>query len=78
MADDRLFTLAEARAMLPQVRESVERLEEQRLEVHALRSLLQSVQRAATGDGSSVVTDTAQLQRRMSELIDSIRETVVT
>ena len=78
MADERLFTLAEARAMLPQVRESVERLEEQRLEVHALRSLLQSVQRAATGDGSSVVTETAQLQRRMSELIDSIRETVAT
>ena len=78
MADDRLFTLAEARAMLPQVRESMDRLETQRLEVHALRSLLQSVQRAVTGDGSSVVTDTASLQRRMSELIDSIRETVAT
>jgi hypothetical protein len=71
----RLFTLAEAEAMLPRVREQLLAMRDCKRRIDALRSDLQHVAHSATGNGHVKDEDGVGAKRRQAEsLVDEINE----
>jgi hypothetical protein len=71
----RLFTLAEAEALLPQVREQLLAMQECKRRVDALRGDLQQVAHSATGNGHVKDEEAVAAKRRQAEsLVDEINE----
>lgn len=76
MESDRVFTLAEARAMLPRVDALLAEVQEVRAAVAEQQALIQAVRRAGRTDGSSLQSETRALELRLRELGTTLRRAV--
>ena len=74
--DDRIFTLAEARAMLAQVEQLLAGLQDRRKQLDQAQALVAALRRSAGSNGGSAHGDSRELQTRARELIAAIREAV--
>ena len=73
---DRLYTLAEARASLPVVRDLVVGIQEHKRALEQLRGLTEAIRRAATGDGQAVHSDARAIEARAEETVQVLRSHV--
>ena len=69
----RIYTLAEAQATLPAVRQAISVLRRNRRRVQQVRLLIEAVQRSAGSDGTSYRTDTRSLEHESHTLIEEMR-----
>lgn len=76
MDANRVFTLAEARAMLPRVDALLAEVREVRAAVAEQQALIQAVRRAGPTDGASLQSETRTLERRLRELGATLRRSV--
>lgn len=76
MDAERVFTLAEARAMLPRVEALLAEVQATRAAIGEQQALIQAVRRSATGDGSAVQNGTGALERRLREMARQLRASV--
>lgn len=70
----RRFTLAEAREMVPQIERLVTTIAERKEQIMQTHALVEAVRRSAGADGSTIDSDTAELERRARTLTAQIRE----
>lgn len=71
-----IFTLAEARATLPQVEGLLRAIQRGQRQLTETQALIEAVRRSAGGDGTSLRSDTGQLQRRAREAVETMRRQV--
>lgn len=76
MNDERTFRLSEAQEMLPLLDALLVAAQALRLEATNVRALIQAVRRSASGDGSSLQTDSRQLESKLRGLVKTMRERV--
>ena len=75
-ADERLFTLTEARATLPRLESLLRDVKEAKETVLDVQSLIQSVRRSGTTDGQAIYSDTRTLENQLQELAQRMRQTL--
>jgi hypothetical protein len=76
MNDERTFRLSEAQEMLPLLDALLAAALALRLEASNVQALIQAVRRSAGGDGSSVQTDSRELESKLRGLVTTMRERV--
>ena len=76
MNDERTFRLSEAQEMLPLLDALLAATQALRLEARTVQALIQAVRRSASGDGSSLQTDSRQLESKLRGLVKTTRERV--
>ena len=76
MNDERTFRLSEAQEMLPLLEALLAAAQALRLEATNIQALIQAVRRAASGDGSSLQTDTRELESKLRGVVETMRERV--
>ena len=76
MNDERTFRLSEARAMLPRVDALLTAVQAAQREAADTQALILALRRAASGDGSSLQTDSGGLETKLRDLANSMREAV--
>mgnify|MGYP001337488531 CR=1 FL=1 len=76
MNDERTFRLSEAQEMLPLLEALLAAAQALRLEATNIQALIQAVRRAASGDGSSLQTDTRELESKLRGVVETMHERV--
>ena len=74
MNDERTFRLSEAQEMLPLLDALLTAAQALRLEATNVRALIQAIHRSASSDGSSLQTDSRQLETKLRGVIKTLRE----
>jgi hypothetical protein len=75
MNNMRIFTLAEAEAMLPQIRDELLAMREHKRQLDAIREDIAALARRATGNGHARATGGAEQERlRAQSLVDMLNE----
>ena len=74
--DTLIFTLAEARAMLPQVRTLIDGIRRKKRKIAELRTLLDAIRRSTGADGTAISTNSGPVKARAQALIDDLRREI--
>lgn len=74
--DTLIFTLTEARAMLPQVRSLIDGIRRKKRKISELRTLIDAIKRSTGGDGTEISTNSGQVRAQAQALIDDLRHEI--
>ena len=75
---DRIFTLAEARAMLPELEPLLQRMRVCKQDLDRLNALIVAVRRSATSNGGGVHADTENLRMEAQTTAHDLQQTLET
>ncbi len=71
--NDRIFTLTEARAMVPEVDRLLTTLQRRKRKLEETQGLMGAIQRSTGADGHAIHTDTREVEARARDLIRDMR-----
>ena len=73
---DRLFTLEEARALVPAIDGILAEIQQLRRQVETVQAIIETIRRSTGANGGAVHTDSRAQQERATGLTDRIRERI--
>ena len=76
MTNERIFTLAEARAAVPAVDGLLAEIQPRRRSLAELQATVEAVRRSGGGNGGTIWTDTRDLESRMRRLAEEVQDRV--